>query len=63
MLATVFEATGAALLGAKVGETIRKGIIDVHVYDFEDGAKVLMMGEVAAMFGEYLIKIKCLFIF
>ncbi|XP_076813750.1 sodium-dependent phosphate transporter 2-like isoform X2 [Clavelina lepadiformis] len=51
VLATVFEATGAALLGAKVGETIRKGIIDVHVYDFEDGAKVLMMGEVAAMFG------------
>ncbi|CAK8689412.1 unnamed protein product [Clavelina lepadiformis] len=51
VLATVFETTGAALVGAKVGETIRKGIIDVHVYDFEDGAKVLMMGEVAAMFG------------
>ena len=48
----MFETSGAVLLGAKVGEMIRKGIIDVEVYQAEGGTKLLMMGEVAAMFGK-----------
>ena len=55
ILATIFETAGAVLLGAKVGEMIRKGIIDVEVYQRENGARLLMMGEVAAMFGKLFI--------
>ncbi|XP_032092648.1 sodium-dependent phosphate transporter 2 isoform X1 [Thamnophis elegans] len=49
ILASIFETTGSVLLGAKVGETIRKGIIDVNYYDNSTG--LLMAGEVSAMFG------------
>lgn len=52
ILATVFETFGSVLLGAKVSETIRKGIIDVGMYNGSE--HVLMAGSVSAMFGEYL---------
>ncbi|XP_062935944.1 sodium-dependent phosphate transporter 2 [Cynocephalus volans] len=49
ILASVFETTGSVLLGAKVGETIRKGIIDVNLYN--KTVERLMAGEVSAMVG------------
>lgn len=45
----MFETIGAILLGAKVGTTIRKGIIDVSIYDGK--ATILMAGEISAMLG------------
>ncbi len=51
VLATVFETLGSVLLGAKVSETIRNGIIDVHMYNGSE--HVLMAGSISAMFGEY----------
>ncbi|KAG7251757.1 hypothetical protein CRUP_002044, partial [Coryphaenoides rupestris] len=47
ILASIFETLGSMLLGAKVGETIRKGIIDVNLYN--ETVPVLMAGEVSAM--------------
>ena len=52
ILATVFETLGSVLLGAKVSETIRTGIIDVTMYNGSE--HVLMAGCVSAMVGEYL---------
>lgn len=49
ILASIFETLGSMLLGAKVGETIRKGIIDVSLYN--ETVPVLMAGEVSAMVG------------
>ncbi|XP_015195544.1 sodium-dependent phosphate transporter 2 isoform X1 [Lepisosteus oculatus] len=49
ILASIFETLGSVLLGAKVGETIRKGIIDVSLYN--NTVHVLMAGEVSAMVG------------
>ncbi|XP_048876579.1 sodium-dependent phosphate transporter 1-B [Brienomyrus brachyistius] len=49
ILATIFETLGSVLLGASVSETIRKGIIDVNVYNGSE--KFLMAGSVSAMFG------------
>lgn len=49
ILASIFETTGSVLLGAKVGETIRKGIIDVNLYNGSE--RILMAGEVSAMVG------------
>ncbi|KAJ8005551.1 hypothetical protein DPEC_G00119120 [Dallia pectoralis] len=49
ILASIFETLGSILLGAKVGETIRKGIIDVNLYN--ETVPVLMAGEVSAMVG------------
>ncbi|CAI9588411.1 unnamed protein product [Staurois parvus] len=49
ILASIFETTGSVLLGAKVGETIRKGIIDVNLYN--NSVDLLMAGEVSAMVG------------
>lgn len=51
ILATVFETLGSVLLGAKVSETIRKGIIDVGMYNGTE--YVLMAGSISSMFGEY----------
>lgn len=50
ILATIFETLGSVLLGAKVSETIRKGIIDVNMYNGSE--YVLMAGSVSAMFGK-----------
>ncbi|KAM4837061.1 sodium-dependent phosphate transporter 2 isoform 1-T6 [Thomomys bottae] len=49
ILASIFETIGSVLLGAKVGETIRKGIIDVNLYN--ETVETLMAGEVSAMVG------------
>uniref|UniRef100_A0A8C1KQE6 Phosphate transporter n=1 Tax=Cyprinus carpio TaxID=7962 RepID=A0A8C1KQE6_CYPCA len=49
ILATVFETLGSVLLGARVSETIRSGIIDVTMYNGSE--HVLMAGSVSAMFG------------
>ncbi|XP_058850696.1 sodium-dependent phosphate transporter 2-like isoform X2 [Acipenser ruthenus] len=49
ILASIFETLGSVLLGAKVGETIRKGIIDVGLYN--NSVDALMAGEVSAMAG------------
>ncbi|XP_061116492.1 sodium-dependent phosphate transporter 1-B-like [Conger conger] len=49
ILATIFETIGSMLLGAKVSETIRQGIIDVRMYNGSE--PVLMAGSISAMFG------------
>ncbi|XP_030594216.1 sodium-dependent phosphate transporter 1-A isoform X1 [Archocentrus centrarchus] len=49
VLATVFETLGSVLLGAKVSETIRQGIIDVRMYNGSE--HVLMAGSISAMCG------------
>lgn len=49
ILASVFETVGSVLLGAKVSETIRKGLIDVNMYNSTQ--ERLMAGSVSAMFG------------
>lgn len=50
ILATIFETLGSVLLGAKVSETIRQGIIDVQMYNGSE--HVLMAGSISAMFGK-----------
>ncbi|XP_075300754.1 sodium-dependent phosphate transporter 1 isoform X2 [Opisthocomus hoazin] len=49
VLASVFETVGSVLLGAKVSETIRKGLIDVEMYNGTQ--QLLMAGSISAMFG------------
>ncbi|XP_030850550.1 sodium-dependent phosphate transporter 2-like [Strongylocentrotus purpuratus] len=49
VLASIFETAGAVLLGAKVSDTIRKGIFDVGLYDGQE--EVLMLGQVCALGG------------
>ncbi|XP_066263920.1 sodium-dependent phosphate transporter 2-like isoform X2 [Branchiostoma lanceolatum] len=49
ILASVFELLGAVLIGAKVSDTIRKGIVDVNVYNGTE--ELLMFGNVAALSG------------
>ncbi|XP_058134038.1 sodium-dependent phosphate transporter 1 [Dasypus novemcinctus] len=49
VLASIFETVGSVLLGAKVSETIRKGLIDVEMYNSTQ--PLLMAGSVSAMFG------------
>ncbi|NWZ26711.1 S20A1 protein, partial [Asarcornis scutulata] len=50
ILASIFETVGSVLLGAKVSETIRKGLIDVEMYNATQ--ELLMAGSISAMFGE-----------
>lgn len=51
ILASIFETVGSVLLGAKVSETIRKGLIDVEMYNAT--LELLMAGSVSAMFGKF----------
>ncbi|KAM6113401.1 LOW QUALITY PROTEIN: sodium-dependent phosphate transporter 1 [Phoenicopterus ruber ruber] len=50
ILASVFETVGSVLLGAKVSETIRTGLIDVEMYSSKQ-QQLLMAGSISAMFG------------
>jgi len=49
ILATIFEVLGATLIGARVSETIRKGILDVSKYNGTED--VLMVGNIAGLAG------------
>ncbi|XP_037775972.1 sodium-dependent phosphate transporter 2-like isoform X4 [Penaeus monodon] len=49
LLATVFEVLGAILIGYKVSDTVRKGILDVSLYNNTE--KELMLGSLAALGG------------
>nr|XP_009679299.1 PREDICTED: sodium-dependent phosphate transporter 1 isoform X1 [Struthio camelus australis] len=49
VLASIFETVGSVLLGAKVSETIRKGLIGVEMYNSTQ--ELLMAGSISAMFG------------
>lgn len=49
ILASIFETVGSVLLGAKVSETIRKGLIDVTMYNTSQ--ELLMAGSISSMFG------------
>uniref|UniRef100_A0A8C5E6T0 Phosphate transporter n=1 Tax=Gouania willdenowi TaxID=441366 RepID=A0A8C5E6T0_GOUWI len=60
ILATIFETVGSVLLGAKVSETIRKGIIDVQM--FNGSEHVLMAGSISAMFGSAVWQLSASFL-
>ncbi len=55
VLASFFETAGAVLLGAKVSDTIRKGIFDVTMY--EGQSELLMIGQVSALGGRLCLLI------
>jgi sodium-dependent phosphate transporter len=46
ILATIFEILGSILIGAKVSDTIRKGIIDPLLFD---NPKELMLGQLSSL--------------
>ncbi|XP_069773871.1 sodium-dependent phosphate transporter 1-like [Narcine bancroftii] len=60
ILATIFETLGSVLLGAKVSETIRKGIIEVELYN--SSQQMLMAGSVSAMFGSAVWQLSASFL-
>ncbi|KAF6778331.1 hypothetical protein AHF37_02339 [Paragonimus kellicotti] len=52
ILATICEISGAVLLGAKVSNTIRKGIVNTDLFvEHPNGPATLMAGQVAALSG------------
>ena len=51
-MGTIFEILGATLLGARVSDTMRKGIIDVSKYNGTED--VLMIGNIAGLAGKLL---------
>ncbi|CAF3403740.1 unnamed protein product [Rotaria sp. Silwood1] len=48
ILATIFEILGSILIGAKVSDTIRKGIIDPALFE---NPKELMLGQISSLLG------------
>lgn len=55
ILATIFETLGAVLLGAKVSDTIRKGITSTEPYanaNNTQGLQIFMIGQVSSLSGE-----------
>ncbi|XP_021356164.1 sodium-dependent phosphate transporter 1-B-like isoform X2 [Mizuhopecten yessoensis] len=50
ILGSIFEMLGAILIGYRVSDTIRKGIIDVEMYN-NGSEKVLMAGNIATLTG------------
>lgn len=55
ILASIFETVGSVLLGAKVSETIRNGLIDVEMYNSTQEPALMMAGSVSAMFGKFFL--------
>ena len=51
VMGTVFEILGATLLGSRVSDTMRKGIIDVSMYNGTE--EVLMVGQIAGLAGKW----------
>ncbi|XP_033727623.1 sodium-dependent phosphate transporter 1-like [Pecten maximus] len=50
ILGTIFEMMGAILIGYRVSDTIRKGLIDVEMYN-NGSEKVLIVGNIATLTG------------
>ena len=48
----MFETGGALLIGARVGETIRKQMFDIHI--FENDRTLLIIGMMSSMIGSGL---------